>query len=191
MKSENFILKTFSRRAVAIAVLFFVIALGGILWRSKTARDVTLKTPTPQQMAKVFSKDSRDILLHNDRIILYSLDIDGFWRSQKRSESFEGYPVFGYVEITDAQTKSALLASFLDGVARGNAQTLCFNPRHGLRAIRNGKTVDFVICFHCVQMQVFDGKTENPPYVSISNTPKQFFNDLLTRNHIEIAAAQN
>lgn len=31
----------------------------------------------------------------------------------------------------------------------------CFNPRHGLRAVHAGHTVDLVICFECLTLEVF------------------------------------
>jgi hypothetical protein len=36
----------------------------------------------------------------------------------------------------------------------------CFEPRHGVRAMAGGKTVDLVICFACSEVQVWsdDGK---------------------------------
>jgi hypothetical protein len=36
------------------------------------------------------------------------------------------------------------------GIAAG-----CFNPRHGLRLKGGGKSVDLVICFECLQVEVF------------------------------------
>jgi hypothetical protein len=36
---------------------------------------------------------------------------------------------------------------------------LCFNPRHGRRAVSHNKRVDFLICFECYQVAIYvDGK---------------------------------
>jgi hypothetical protein len=31
----------------------------------------------------------------------------------------------------------------------------CFEPHHGVRARRNGKTFDYVLCFHCGNVDEF------------------------------------
>lgn len=31
----------------------------------------------------------------------------------------------------------------------------CFDPRHGVRAVHGGHTVDLVICFECLSLKVY------------------------------------
>ncbi len=176
------------KNRVALAAVLALAVLGGVAWSKRAPQIVPLQTPTEAQFAKIFTGDSRQILEGSDHLFLYSLAAYG-----KPDETYEaGYfgdewRSLGHVAIGDAKTKAALLAAFLDGIAQGKTRALCFEPRHGLRATRNGKTIDFVICFHCLQMQIYDGSTENPPYVAISNAPKKFFDDLLSANGIALS----
>ncbi len=65
---------------------------------------------------------------------------------------FHSYKVLGEVDLTgtDAGTE---LAGYLEeetdmpqGLIAG-----CFEPRHGLRVVRDGVTTDYVLCFACKQ----------------------------------------
>src|SRR5205814_56502 len=69
----------------------------------------------------------------------------------KAGEFFRGYPILGQVEINDAEQRRQLIAALKDGIARSDRHywVMCFCPRHGLRVVENGKTVDYVICFQC------------------------------------------
>lgn len=31
----------------------------------------------------------------------------------------------------------------------------CFNPRHGIHVIRDGETIDFLICFECYSLEMY------------------------------------
>jgi hypothetical protein len=74
------------------------------------------------------------------------------------SESFHGYPVLGKVEVSDLGQRQHLIAALKDGVARNDVPPpSCFWPRHGLRVVENGKTVEYIICFECYQFDEFVG----------------------------------
>jgi hypothetical protein len=36
----------------------------------------------------------------------------------------------------------------------------CFNLRHGIRVTHNRKTLDFVICFECARVNIYEGESE-------------------------------
>jgi hypothetical protein len=55
---------------------------------------------------------------------------------------FHGYPILGSVEIADPGERQRIIAALKDGISRGDSQMTCYWPRHGLRAVENGKTVD-------------------------------------------------
>src|SRR6266511_2767014 len=48
----------------------------------------------------------------------------------------------------------------------GSMPAACFNPRHGLRAEMNGKSVDLVICFECSGLIVYAGKEKGVAVLS-------------------------
>lgn len=97
-----------------------------------------------------------------EQLTLFSIDgRDEDRRGEiKAKESFHGYPVLGKVEITDPEQRERVIAALKDGIAQGKSMAMakCFWPRHGLRAVENGKTVDYVICFECSRFEEFLGE---------------------------------
>ncbi|XAM01067.1 hypothetical protein OT109_06695 [Phycisphaeraceae bacterium D3-23] len=74
-------------------------------------------------------------------------------------ELFHDYPILGHVDLTGTP-EGAHLARLIEQ-ARDRPQGLiagCFTPRHALRVVRGGVTVDYVVCFECDQFQWFVGQ---------------------------------
>ena len=62
----------------------------------------------------------------------------------------------------------------------------CFIPRHAMHTVHNGETVDYVICFQCLQIKVIrDGKTD---LELTADTPRETFNEFLSTADIPLAA---
>lgn len=57
-------------------------------------------------------------------------------------------------------------------------QAQCFNPRHGIRVMRNGKQDDLVICFECLSFRLY-GASEGG--FVITDTPKALFDEVLRK----------
>ncbi len=92
------------------------------------------------------------------------------------AETFQGWSVLRRQSIDDAATREKLIAAFKKGVAENDGtQALCFNPRHGLRVVSEGKVHDFVICFECFQVRYYGGR--GLEMFLISDSPKSVFND--------------
>ncbi len=72
--------------------------------------------------------------------------------------------MLGRTTVKDADARKALTGAVLKGVAASGrplhppGRWEIENTRHGLRAVYDGHTYDFVICFHCLQIQVYVGK---------------------------------
>ena len=97
-----------------------------------------------------------------DTLIVYSLDGRDPAPEGKRGQDvpaaigeFHSYPILGQVEIKDPAQRKQIIAALKDGIAHGGPMAKCFWPRHGLRAIENGKTVEYVICFQCSRFEEF------------------------------------
>lgn len=98
-----------------------------------------------------------DALEGADRYELLSLDPErqSVQPTSSPSGLFHGRRVLGSVVVTDSATRRRL-----NDALRGGAKSIlslpamCFDPRHGIRVTRNGRTTDFVICFECEQVQV-------------------------------------
>jgi hypothetical protein len=123
-------------------------------------------------------------LKHADRFILFSLEpylephsklAD---KSSRSPEKFHGFLILGKTEITDKTERKQLLNDLFDCIPTGRPPwiAMCFNPRHGIRAIRNGENVDLLICFECGRMYVFASKNDSE-YSSINfdrSKPSEF-----------------
>jgi hypothetical protein len=86
-----------------------------------------------------------------DRIEIYSIDGNDYDDPEQRpktEEKFYDYPVLGKVELTDPEARKELLALLRDTPPKFEP-TSCYWPRHGVRVIDRGVTMDYEICFQC------------------------------------------
>jgi hypothetical protein len=98
-------------------------------------------------------KEAKAILEGAEKIELYSLDpADG--KLPKDADGFHGWKVLGKTEIKDADTRKKVRAAINKGIADSSGVAGCFKPRHAIRATTKDKTVDLIICFECMWMEV-------------------------------------
>jgi len=70
-------------------------------------------------------------------------------------EDFHGYRVLGRARLVGAQVQQDLLELIREGVRRSDGTAAaCFNPRHGVRAVRGDEAVELVICYECLTLRV-------------------------------------
>jgi hypothetical protein len=109
-----------------------------------------------------------------DRVTLYSIRGDAFRFTRKKhpGEEFRGFPVLGRNEINDERKCRALAAALKQGInsAPGDVYA-CFWPRHALRVTSGGRTIDFLICFECEWVYVYDESSEKRLHVSKGSQP--------------------
>jgi hypothetical protein len=98
---------------------------------------------------------------------LYSLNGEESYPPNKpwKGEKFHGFGVLGKTEVSSPSDRLDILAAVKKGIAQSNgAENKCFWPHHGFSMVQNGKKVDYVICFHCLQLQRFmDGAGKTIP----------------------------
>jgi hypothetical protein len=98
-----------------------------------------------------------------DSMIVYSLDGKYEPRQGKKptEEVFHDYPVLGKVDIASPKDRTAILVAVKKGIANSDGEEMkCFWPRHGVRLTQGGKTIEYLICFECRQLNEFvDGRT--------------------------------
>src|SRR6266542_3342151 len=114
---------------------------------------------------KTFPGDSYSIFNGSQRLTLFSLDpspVEG----EKSKETFHGYKVLGKVLIADPGLQTDVKKSLYRAINYGSMPAACFNPRHGLRAEMNGKSVDLVICFECSCLILYAGKEKGVAVIS-------------------------
>ena len=123
-----------------------------------------------------------------EQLTLYSIDGLDFGPRQepKTDEKFHGYPVLGKIEITDAAKRREIAAALKDGLARSDGKMAkCFWPRHAIRTVANGWTVEYVICFECYQLEVHDGNSKSVK--PVTRDPQAVFNKHLKEASIPLA----
>src|SRR5262249_15420308 len=97
---------------------------------------------------------AQTILEKADRIELFSLDPETkHWKS---GTGLYGWQILGSTILEDEVTRHRVVSALLKGIKESDGSELkCFWPRHGIRATYQGKTADFVICFHCLFMKTY------------------------------------
>ena len=127
-----------------------------------------------------------------DQLFLYSLDGTKEWTQEEiekqatDGELFHNFPVLGKTEITDVAKRKELMAAFKQGISRSDGSTAkCFWPRHGIRTKKDGKIVDYVICFECLQYVIHSDSQK--PAKPIARDPQTLFNKYLEEAGIPLA----
>jgi hypothetical protein len=104
----------------------------------------------------------------------------------KPKDAFHGWRVLGKTQVKDASTRRKLIAALQKGVAENDGRVAnCFNPRHGIRVIFKKKTVDFVICFECFQVQVF-GTDKRAGGFLTTGSPQAAFDQVLRETGVPL-----
>lgn len=91
--------------------------------------------------------------------------------------TFHGYKVLGSTQVRDAGTRGRLVTALEKGIA-ANEGTIgaCFNPRHGIHVKKGKEYADFVICFECLQIEIY-GTAQGR--VLTMGSPQGIFNQVL------------
>ena len=192
----------------ALLVLSVVVAATAVAtpsamrWRENARRASTsdvpqsqreLRVPSEKQLQRVFPGDARRVLEESDKLTLLSINPSGYYEGISRSRGFQGYTVLGQTTIQSKDERKALIASFYDGLVsvpgKGNFKQIgmgCFNPRHGIRAERGGKTVDLVICFGCFGLKVYENGKLASHTLLPGAAPQPYFNSVLTQARVPL-----
>jgi len=97
---------------------------------------------------------ARAILENADRMTLFSLNPKR--PTKKPNQDFHGWQVLGQTVVKSREVRKRVVAAVEKGIAKSDGSAAgCFDPRHGIRATHQGKSVDLVICFECLQILVF------------------------------------
>jgi hypothetical protein len=127
---------------------------------------------------------ARAILEKAERIELFSLDPQE--PDEVPKDGFHGWRVLGKTAVKQAGARKRLVEALAKGVSQyKGGPAKCFNPRHGIRATRGGKTADFVICFECYQARVVvEGQREQT--FLVSRSPTSVFNEILKKAGVSL-----
>jgi hypothetical protein len=133
--------------------------------------------PVPEAAARALGKA--------DTAELYSLDPDP--RREKDGGGFHGWKVLGKTEVKGESARKELLGALRRSADENElGPAACFNPRHGLRLTAGGNTVDLVICFECLQVEVYDGADKAKRFL-ITAGPQPAFDRVLKGAGVPLA----
>jgi len=103
---------------------------------------------------------------------------------RRLGENYHGFEILGRVEVVDPVQRKELVDALKQGVSEGKGPApACFNPRHGIRAMKGGVTVDLVICFECISMNEVMTSSRS---LRISHSPQETFTRALKRTNLPL-----
>jgi hypothetical protein len=125
----------------------------------------------------------RHALESANEVTLYSLEPLAY--REDDSHHFYNYQVLGSARLKDEEARHAAQAFEAAASPVGDGLPDCFDPRHALHVVSGGHTYDFLLCYHCVQMELIeDGNPVGT--LGAGGTPDEL-NRLLRRHHIPIS----
>jgi len=152
-----------------------MLAIAAIIWAS-----------LPTRSGKMLHAETRRILEAGDfeLLSLYPYAIQDSERaSLGDQEEFHYFRVLGKTKITDRAERQQLLAALYESIEDASSFYSCFNPRHGIRATLGGETVDLVICFECLQMEVHSQRDKS---TRITEAPAEKFTAALKKAGVTV-----
>ncbi|RYZ88979.1 MAG: hypothetical protein EOP04_08065 [Proteobacteria bacterium] len=147
-----------------------------------------LRVPTQKAIQELLGMNVHHVLQKSEQLELFS--VKPHPRFGEAKPGFCDHEIVGQTVITDPKSKSELLASFYDGLVPPSNKSMmfgCFQPRHGLRAKLDGKTVDILVCFRCRQFNVYENGKEVKSYQLVTDAPQPKFNEVLAAANVAIS----
>jgi hypothetical protein len=169
-----------------ILTMFVALAMGPLLLATPgcTAKEEESTDPFDSPLEERLPSDVRQFLENSERVVLYSIEGEGEAVPESTETSFHGFRILGKTELASAEQRQEILTALYLGIEEGGSPALCFSPRHGISAHSGHSSIDFVICFECMQLDVF-GKRHCR--VVIGESPRDKFNSVLTRSGVALA----
>ena len=94
-----------------------------------------------------------------DEFVLYSIDgSESRFAPPADVEVFRGIAVLGKTSIDDPKKRAELMSALYGGIDENDDRIAeCFNPRHGIHIVQGEQITDYVICFECLQVEIYKG----------------------------------
>ncbi len=154
---------------------------GIVSWAASDASDTEFQHD--REKYRKLSEEAMAILDDADQLELISIDPN--LEPTKATKSFRGWSVLGQTRVDDKPTRARLIASLYKGISESQGVAGCFEPRHGIRAVKGSKSVDLVICLACAWMEVHVGNSETAVWTS--GSPQVTFDAILTQAKVPLA----
>src|SRR5262245_23786133 len=159
--------------------LKLTIAVAATIAAARIAGADEPRNALPEEVAKVLASAAE--------VELYSLDAE---RAGKGEPEWRGWKLLGKTTVK-GDAKKEVLAAVTSGAEEGPKYgAKCFDPRHGVKATHDGKTVQLVICFECswVYASVGDGEATK---LTISGEPQKVLDRVLTEAKVPLPKGPN
>ena len=106
-------------------------------------------------------QDAVDALNTGTKFELYSIEPGPLSLKPKHlkpEEDFYGFKMLGHVALTDPKKRSIAVGVVMDAIHHSDfhRMAMCFFPRHALQVTANGRIFDFVICYQCGQIKLYE-----------------------------------
>jgi hypothetical protein len=166
-------------RLLRILIVLVVSGTSVLAWEFKTANN----TPATRALRSI---DPASV-----RMVLYSINPRKIWQGESAAPDrkyFRNYRVIGSTEIVSPEERARVLDAFAKSVfdfVSGAYSIECFDPRHGLRVSIDGRTMDFLICFECQQVETKGfGKISG---FSVNGEAQPVFDEVLRAHRVKLA----
>ena len=153
------------------------VGVGGVLFtQARRDRENRIDAALPSEVQL--------ILVKSEKLYLYSLQKERLPTADlKALPNFHGYPIVGQTRVRETPQRADLVAAVWEGLGKREGQD-CFEPHHGLRAVRGKKTVDLLIGFPCEHMEIYDDRGMHQ--ITVSSSAQGVFNHILAEYDIPL-----
>jgi hypothetical protein len=139
-----------------IAVAFALIAVGVIA--CVTFRD-PIEDRVPVNILRALRDPESFEILALDPVLIDERAKDA--RSVPAEREFHGYEILGHAPLNEPGARKELVGFVLRGIQESDGKVAaCFDPRHGIRVVKEGRVIDLVICYECLQMTIHGGDVD-------------------------------
>jgi hypothetical protein len=140
-----------------------------------------IQTVAEEKKENQLPDKAKTILEKAEKFELFSLDPESFGFNKKVPGSFHGWKILGNTTLEEAKLRKEIVESLKEGISKQKgAPKKCFDPRHGIRASVDGKSVDILICFECGWIYVYyDQDEQHSEVVHTTGKPQETFDRIL------------
>lgn len=156
---------------------FYIAMLLAVLGLTSCGANQSTASPPSNTPAEV-----REWLSGADRLELLSLN------PKEQSGTFHEYEIIGSLEIKDVQQRQQAVDAYYQSMRDSDGMVAkCFYPRHGFRAVRGSASLDVLICFQCMQSEVYrSGQTTRSKTFPITKDSKNILTRMLKDAKIRV-----
>lgn len=157
------------KKSLFLLVSCAIIVGTGLSLYRRNAQSRRIERALPQDVQILLDKGPKFFLYALQPARLPEIDL-------KTQPNFHGYPIIGQTPVRATPFRQDLLAAIRAGLGK-KSEAGCFEPKYGIRVVRNKKAVDLLISFNCEQMEVDDDRGVHR--ISIDASAQSVFNHIM------------